>query len=75
MYIKHLPAVLDLRDFEVVVRVLHKGTQCSIALSKSCSHRRSTSSRTDRFFSGNNRQSKSREPCGTTPLQTPSDDD
>lgn len=54
---------------------MHRGTQCSMALSKSCSQRRSTNSRTDRFFSGNSRQSKSREPGGTTtPLPVPSDD-
>lgn len=58
-----------------VARVLHKGTQCSIAFSKSCSHRRRTSSRTDRFFSGNNRQSKSKEPGGTNTPLAPSDDD
>jgi len=56
----------------VAAKDLHKGTQCSIAFNKSCSHRRSTNSSTDRFFSGNNRQSKSREPGGTTPL-APSD--
>lgn len=64
--------MLDFRDLGVAVRVLHRGTQCSIALSKSCSHRRSTNSKTDRFFSGNNRQSKSSEPGGTTTL-APSD--
>lgn len=67
----YLP-VLVFRDFGVAAKDLHKGTQCSIAFNKSCSQRRSTSSRTDRFFSGNNRQSKSREPGGTTPL-VPSD--
>lgn len=60
--------MLVFRDFGVAAKDLHKGTQCSIAFNKSCSQRRSTSSRTDRFFSGNNRQSKSREPGGTTPL-------
>lgn len=64
--------MLVFRDFGVADKDLHKGTQCSIAFNKSCSHRLSTSSRTDRFFSGNNRQSKSREPGGTTPL-APSD--
>lgn len=66
--------VLDFRALGAEVRVLHRGTQCSMALSKSCSHRRSTSSRTDLFFSGNNRHNRSKEPGGTIePLLTPSD--
>lgn len=68
----HLPALV-FRDFGVAAKDLHKGTQCSIAFNKSCSHRRSTNSRTERFFSGNNRQSKSREPGGTTPLAASDD--
>lgn len=72
---KRVPALDGFRDLGAEASVLHRGTQCSMALSKSCSQRRSTNSRTDRFFSGNSRQSKSKEPGGTTtPLPVPSDD-